>query len=175
MADTGSLRTLFNTLATNLGAGVSVSWGEESIVPQAQLPAVVLVPVGGPWDMNGYSKAVDQDINAVWMTSESIDVYCWAVDEATPGDALANYEAVEALRVLVLRALMQQQATSDGTTPARGLKWAPVSGQWVTAQDAIGRFGRAYKLTVAADITVTDAAPVDATIATVTLTANISH
>ena len=169
MANVGSLKTLVESLqASALLTAVSatVQFGEESIYPQLALPCLVIVPVGGPWSQCGYAAGVDQDINGAWTTTEQIDLYLWAVDVAssTPIDSV---EAVEAFRALVLQALM--------ALPATGLRWTPVSGQWVTVHGDVGRYGRAYKLSIIADITVTDQVPVDATVTTVTLNPAITH
>lgn len=154
----GAIKALVQTLQSSaLLTGVTITTGEEAIYSQATLPSIVVVPRGGPWSQCGYAVAVNQGINAAWMTSESLDLYLWAAD-ATSSAVLDSYSAVEDLRTLVLRALMAQAPI--------GLFWFPTAGEWV--RGTTDSYGRAYRLTVSVDITTTDVATVDATATTVT-------
>lgn len=165
MANVGGIKTLVTTLRANaLLSGVTVSCGDENVYPES-FPAVNVSPGRGPWTACGYAQGVDNDINAIWTTTESLKVVIWAADSVNV-DPESQYEAVEALRAKVLQAL---QAQTDS-----GLKWAPVSGNWVAPAE-VGQLGRAYALDCVADISVTDVAPQDATVTTVTQNVSITH
>ncbi len=152
----GSLRTLFQTLtASALLAGVSLSFGEEKIAGLDPSPNhVVVVPVGGPWSDNGYARGIDPDEggNAIWMTRERIDIYCYAHDPTEGAGPVDHADAVESLRTRVLQALLGQQ---NG-----GLFFKPTNGTWMTAQNEISRFGRAYVISLNVDISVVGIAPI---------------
>lgn len=181
------------TLVTMLGAfltpyGIQCVYGEEFVWSNAvQLPCVVVAPLGGTWEQNGYARdplvssggdpafsyAPSQMERNRWMTHEDIQIYCWSADvdangrekdTATPVD---HANAVENLRAKVLQAL-QDQAPN-------GLMYRPVSGQWVWAGSETLRYGRAYVLTVNVDITVPDIIPVDATVEEVTINPEITE
>lgn len=169
----GSIKTLVQMLSGFLTVyGIQVVYGEEFVWgSDCRLPCVVVAPVGGPWEQNGYYKAASQDQNNTWITHEDIQIYCWSaaidangreLDTATPVD---HADAVENLRAKVLQAL-QQQAPG-------GLMYRPINGQWVWAGSETLRYGRAYVLTVNVDVSVSDIAPVDATVTEVTITPSI--
>ncbi len=177
----GSIKTLVTMLATFLSPyGIQVVYGEEFVwSTDVKLPCVVVAPVGGQWEQNGYfvtgtppdTVGASQDQNNTWITHEDINLYCWSADvdangrekdTATPVD---HADAVENLRAWVLRAL-QQQAPN-------GLMYRPVSGQWVWAGSETLRYGRAYVLTVNVDVSVSDVQPVNATVTEVTINPEI--
>lgn len=150
-----SLKTLVTTLqASALLAGVSVSFGEELIAGLDRVPPLIdIVPVGGQWNENGYADAVEQDV-PVWMTNERVDFYCYAFSSTDGATAIDHADAARALSNLVMQAINSQAAT--------GLRIWPMSGEWVTAQNEISRFGRAYRISVNVDISMTDVLPVNA-------------
>ncbi len=183
----GSLKTLYQMLGAFLSVyGIDVRFGEEFIFAQdVQVPVAVIVPVGGPWEQNGYGRDtahttagghtynLSDDENNRWMTHEDIDIVCWGADvdanghlkdNATPVD---HADATENLVNMVLRAL-QDQAPN-------GLMYRPVRGQWIRAKDEVLRYGRAYALTVNVDKTVTGLQPVDATIIEVEINPSITE
>jgi hypothetical protein len=165
----GALKTLYATLA---GApsleNATVFFGEENINAQdATLPYVCMVPTGGPWsnptDLPGYYRNADLELNNIWMTQESIDLYLWAADTDPSAQPIDHADAVETFRQDVLRALQYQVAYADVMgAKHRGFKFIPVSGRWAQMQQASVRYGRAYVLTVQVDITAIDTLPVDA-------------
>ena len=165
----GALKTLVTTLtAAPSLRNATVLFGEENINAQdATLPFVCVVPVGGPWsnptDLPGYYRNADLELNNIWMTQESIDLYLWAADSDPSAQPLDHADAVETFRQEVLQALQYQVAYADVTgTKHRGFKFNPVSGRWAQMNQASVRYGRAYVLTVTVDITAIDVLPVDA-------------
>ncbi len=164
----GSLKTLFDTLtlAPTLKGVVNVAFGEEMLnAEELPTPLVVIVPIGGSWsqpgDAPGYFQAADANLNNVWMTQEAINIHCWAQDPSPDALPVDHASACEELRAAVLRALQFQCPD--------GLKFFPVSGQWIPMQNAVNRFGRGYILTVQCDVTVPDVPVEYATIETVTI------
>lgn len=173
MTNYGTLQTLLAYLvAAPSLVGVSVVFGEENIRSSAhKLPVVTVVPVGGPWVAGGgaYYRAANVNLNALWMTQESIDLYLWSADVDGDGRAkddaqpIDHANAVENLRARVLQAFQTQQAQENAEGEAQyGWMYRPVSGRWETQQDESNRYGRTYVLTVQVDITVPDALPVEA-------------
>jgi hypothetical protein len=172
----GSLKTLVELLGAFLvPLGISVVFGEENIRAQdAQLPMVVVVPIGGQWVVGGasYYKSANPNVGGPWMTQENIDLYLWSADIDSDGRAKDNAtaidhaNAVENLRARVLQAFQSQTAfyATDGVTKKYGFMFRPTSGRWERQGDEINRYGRVYVLTVNVDITVPDVLPVDATI-----------
>ncbi len=183
----GSIKTLITMLSGFLGTyGIQVVYGEEFVwAADQKLPCVVVAPVGGPWEQNGYARdtaVVSGNGNTTfdstsefnrWMTHEDISIYCWSADvdangrEKDTAKPVDHADAVENLRAKVLQAL-QQQAPN-------GLMYRPVSGQWVWAGSETLRYGRAYVLTVNVDITVPDIQPVLVTVDEVTITTSITE
>lgn len=181
----GSVKTLVTMLGSFLSVyGIQCVYGEEYVYAQdVQLPCVVVIPVGGPWEQNGYARDTADTSSSTqttypsasefnrWMTHEDIDLVCWSGDVDSTGRIkdsatnLDNCNAVENLRAKVLQAL-QQQAPN-------GLMYRPVAGQWARANDEVLRYGRAYVLTVNVDITVPDLQPVDATVIETTINPSI--
>ncbi len=170
----GALKTLVTMLAAAPSlASASVLFGEENINAQdALFPIVVIVPTGGSWNdptgSPGYYQEQGEDsdlnnsnVNNVWMTRESIDLYMTALANDPTSEPIDHADALETFRAQVLRAL-QDQAPN-------GLKFVPMSGRWVMDEKASIRMGRSYVLTVQVDITVTDVLPVDVTVEDVTL------
>ncbi len=171
----GSLRILYNRLTSFLAAyRIDVRFGEEFVWDNTvKLPCVVIAPLGGQWEQNGYYQGADQDQFNTWMTHEDIQIYCWsaAVDangrELDTATAVDHADAVENLRAKVLQALQDQAAT--------GLMFRPTNGQWVWAGSETLRYGRAYVLTVNTDVSVPEIAPVDATIEEITINPSITE
>ncbi len=168
----GSLRILMTMLAAAPAMeGVSLVFGEENINAQEYpLPMVVVVPVGGGWGppgAPGYYKNASLDVNNIWMTQESIDLYLWNNDADPEATEVNHADAVEDLRARVLQSL-QTQAPN-------GLMYRPLSGRWQQQDKETNRFGRAYVLTVQVDITVPDTLPVLATVEKVTVNASIEE
>lgn len=185
----GSLKTLVQMLKAFFDVyGIDVRFGEEFVWDTTvKLPCVVVAPLGGQWEQNGYLKDTrrtttsgagyayydSDERNNQWMTHEDIQIYCWSADvdangmEKATATAVDHADAVENLRAKVLQAL-QQQAPN-------GLMFRPVNGQWVWAGSETLRYGRAYVLTVNVDITVPDIAPVDVTVAEVTINPEITE
>lgn len=163
-----SLKTLFTTLqASALLTGVTLSFGQELIAGLDRVPPLVdIVPIGGPWEETGYAQGVDNDVSAIWMTHEQVDLYCYAYSNAGGATAIDHADAARNLSNLALQAL-QQQASS-------GLRFWPVRGEWVMASNEFSQFGRAYKLSINLDISMTDITPVYApTPITATITPSI--
>lgn len=171
----GSVKTLVLMLSSFLAPyGVQVVYGEEFVWGNdVKLPCVVVAPLGGDWEGNGYYKGADPNLPAAntWITHENIQVYCWSaavdangreLDSAQPVD---HANAVENLRAKVLQA-MQGQADA-------GLMYRPVSGQWVWAGSETLRYGRAYVFTINVDISVPAIPPVDVTVTEVTINPSI--
>lgn len=157
--------------------GVSVLIGDEARQLQDMpLPAVIVVPSVGTWSEPGYILEADPDTETIWSTLETIDLALWAVGLRSAGapseDVADHYEAVEQLRTRVLQALHHQRRTlnADGTKGG-GLYFKPVSGRWEQLGDAFNRYGRAYTLAVQVEISVPGAAPVPATLSTITINA----
>lgn len=171
----GSLKTLTTMLTGFLAVyGIDVRFGEEFVWDNSvKLPCVVVAPLGGQWEQNGYYDGADPEQNNTWMTHEDIQIYCWsaAVDangrELDTATAVDHADAVENLRAKVLQAL---QGQTDG-----GIMFRPTNGQWVWAGSETLRYGRAYVLTVNVDISVPEIAPVDATVTEVTQTVSITE
>lgn len=166
----GSLATLMTMLqAAPTLSGASVVFGEEMVAAQDKdLPMVAIVPVGGTWGppgAPGYYQIADVNLNNIWMTQESIDLYLWAASLDPNADPIDHASAIEEFRAQVLQAFQHQAPT--------GLMFKPVSGRWQLDQRAVVRYGRAYVLTVVVDITIPDVLPVYATVETVTQTATI--
>lgn len=168
----GSLKTLMVMLtATPALSGISLVFGEENINAQEfPLPMVVMVPVGGTWGppgTPGYYKNASPDLNNIWMTQETIDLYLWNNDPDAEATEVDHADAVEDLRARVLQALQSQSP--------QGLMYRPVSGRWQLADKENNRFGRAYVLTVSVDITIPDTLPVLATIEEVTVNGSLQE
>jgi hypothetical protein len=165
-------RTLSQTLAaTSFLTGVAVSFGEEMIQAQDQAtPCIVLVPIGGPYmDGPGYIAGLDPAVENVWSTRETIDVWCWAFSTSPSATAIDHADETLELRRKVLSAFQDQrnQAATDGSN-LPGLYWKPVNGRWERLGDAVNRYGRAYVLTVMAEIAIPMADPPGIQIATIT-------
>ncbi len=183
----GSIRTLVTMLSGFLDVyGIDVRYGEEFVFANdVRLPCVVVVPVGGPWEQNGYARDTAHtnaegrtyfdasSENNRWMTHEDMQIFCWSADvdangrekdTATPID---HADAVENLRAKVLQAFQQQ--TNDG------LMYRPVGGEWVRASSETLRYGRAYVLTVNVDVTVPDIQPVLADVTETTINPSITE
>lgn len=183
--DIGSIKTLVTMLGGFLSVyGIDVRYGEEFVFANdVKLPCVVVVPVGGPWEQNGYARdtntSTSDDFKTYsstsefnrWMTHEDVEIYCWSADvdanghEKDTAQPVDHANAVENLRAKVLQAL-QQQAPN-------GLMYRPINGQWVRASGEVLRYGRAYVLTVNVDVTVPDIQPVLADVEEVTITPEI--
>ena len=164
----GLYGTLIGTLTDFLTPlGVTVSFGEEYIIAQDKpLPAVVVVPVGGPMESPGYWQSRDPEDDGIGaLATESVDLYLLSYDAVT--DAPANHaDAVLLLRAQVLQALWGQQSA--------GLKiHFDAQGRWIQSQDAAIRYGRSYVLTVKLDQSITDVQPVEATVTSVTINQSI--
>jgi len=165
-ANYGSLKTLMLMLqeAPSL-ANASVVFGEEMINAKDQpYPMVVLVPIGGSWDMPGYYKdaeVVSPSTFNQWITQENIDLYCGAESTDPAATPIDHADACETFVGQVIQAFQNQQPY--------GLYYWPVSGKWVLAQDVINRRGRAYILTVRVDKTIPGIPPVNATVITETI------
>lgn len=159
-------------------SGVSVAFGEEMIAAQDQpLPYIVLVPRGGAVDGSGYVDGLDSQVENCWSNHETLDVYMWAVSTDPQAQLPENHaDAIWDLSQKVLSAFQDQrnQANADGSN-APGLYWKPTSARWETMANAAIRFGRARVLTIEAEVSIPMAAPVEATITTVTQSDTISH
>ncbi len=152
--------------------GVSVVFGEEyKNAQEFPLPMVAVVPGSCVFKTDsfpGYGQVTAPDLDNLWMLTETISLVCWASVDANanpPPTAVQNADAVEDLRVNVLRAL-QTQALG-------GLYFVPQSGQWQLFNDQSSRYGRAFVRQVAVDITHTTAPYVDATVPCVEITPEI--
>ncbi len=170
MANVGALMTLVTMLkASPSMVGVSVAFGEEEKRAQEYaLPMVVVEPVGGPWSQSGYYEDADVNLDAIWMTTETVNLTLWAnanMDADPPPTAVQHANAVENLRANVVRAF-QSQAPN-------GLMFRPISGQWSAFDDQVNRFGRGYVLTVQVDIACPSALPVDVTLETIVIIPSI--
>jgi hypothetical protein len=177
----GSLKTLYLALKAFLDVyRIDVRFGEEFVWGNdVKLPCVVIAPLGGQWEQNGYWRSGDPQVGAdpdqfnAWMTHEDIQLYCWsaAVDangrELDTATAVDHADAVENLRAKVLQALQDQAPV--------GFMFRPTSGQWVWAGSETLRYGRAYVLTVNVDVSVPEIATVDATILTETINPSITE
>jgi hypothetical protein len=175
----GALKTLVTQLAASaFMTGVAVSFGEEMIQAQDQpTPCVVVVPRGGPWEGPGYIYGQDPATENTWSTREAIDVWLWAFSTSVNAVAIDHADEVETLRQKVLSAFQDQrnQANTDGSS-APGLWWKPVSGHWEPLANAVNRYGRAYVLTVVAEIAVPMSLPSGiATIGTETINSTITN
>lgn len=168
----GALLTLYNTLLaapTVVVNNISIFFGEEYLTAQEPiLPCVVMVPTNGDWlqpPQPGYFKDADPNIDMIWATNENCDLYLWAY---AGNDMLPIYHAnaVENLRCQILQALSSQDAT--------GLYWYPTVGNWVRDNDAINRYGRAYKLTVNLNISFPDVPPIEAVGESITINPSIT-
>ncbi len=125
---------------------------------------VVIVPQGGPWQVNGFGYVKDVNVanEMIWSTLESIDLYIWsAVSPDADTSEVDNADAVEDMRARVLHALQYQRPT--------GLFYKPINGRWETFNNASNRFGRAYVLTVAVEICVVAPMYPEATVREVSL------
>lgn len=171
----GSLKALFTALQTSAlltAAGVSVLFGEEQLDTYDTVPPrIVMVPVGGPWEMPGYYEGADPDLQMTATTQEACDLYVYGASTISP-DPIDQADAVEQVRALLMNALQQQQMTTDDTgARAGGLKWRPTDGVWFTANgspdDEVAQYGRVYRLTVVFDISIPGISPEDATVTTV--------
>ena len=148
--------------------GVSVSYGGESLAGLDRVPPLIdIVPVGGSWTDNGYAQGVDPDV-MIWMTTEQVDLYCYGFSTAAGATAVDHADSARNICNLALQA-MQSQA-------ALGLKFSTINGQWVTGGGEYSQFGRAYKLSINVDISMTDVLPVNApTPITTTITPAVTH
>lgn len=157
MAFDGALKTLFTTLqASPFLAGVALGFGEELIgTTDLPTPCVIVAPVGGPWDAPGYVAGIDPQTENVWKTDEAVDLHMWAHSPSPTAQAIDHANEAELLRQKMLSALQDQrnQATSSGAN-ATGLYWKPVNGRWLPMGNSVNRYGRAYVLTVIAEISV---------------------
>jgi hypothetical protein len=166
----GSLRILLSTLQaspTLTALGASIVFGDEREGEYAvAMPYIVLQPVGGPW-VPGYYQNADADQDAMWMTSEQIDLLLYAKSSLALPKQVDHYEAVEDLRAATLQALQGQSAL--------GLRFIPTNGRWsMNEQGKTNAYSRAYVLSVTVDISVPGVAPVDApTPLTVTINSTI--
>lgn len=167
----GALKSLVATLtASAFLSGVSVLFGEENIDADiAALPAIVVVPKGGPWQSPGYAQGLDPSVEYIADTDESIDVYMRSFCSDADALAIDHADAVETLRQLVICAFADQrnQQNSDGSS-AIGLLWRPTVGHWEMAGNQIDRFGRMYVMTFITTIAVPTMSPQLATVKSVT-------
>lgn len=168
----GSLKTLLQMLQSSPTLqGASVVFGEENInAEDFLLPMVCVVPIGGTWKAPGYFEFADTSLNAIWSTSEAIEIWMWSAADphsAQPPSEIDSADAVEELRARVLQAL-QFQAPN-------GLMYSPVSGRWSRMGDGSNRYGRGYALTVQVDIAIPDVLYPKATVRTVTESVSISE
>lgn len=172
----GPLKTFMTMLrASAYMAGVSVMFGEEEVHDSSQaLPMVVVVPVGGPVEYNGYSKAEDSDVEQLWKLPEQLDVKCWAYATAPGALPEDHADAIESLLVLVLSALQDQRANQSFTGQATGLWWKPTSGRWEQMQGGFVRYGRGYTLSLTIEKTYAMQPPPSVTNPTLSLTAAIT-
>ena len=155
----GALKTLYTMLqgAPSL-EGVTLSFGEESVnAEENALPAVAMVPIGGPWLAPQGFLGSDPSLNVIWMARENIDLYLWAASSEPTAQPIDHADAIENLRVRVLQAF--QYAQFPG-----GLRYIPQSGRWQLARNETNRYGRAYVLTIQVEISVPDQEPVNATV-----------
>lgn len=164
----GALKTLMTMLEDSPTlAGVSVEFGEENINAQdVATPFVCIVPRNGTWYEPGYIKELNPNIEMLWATTESVDVYLWDFDSSVNADLVDHADKVEQLRAKVLQALQNQRPY--------GLYFKPVSGRWSTMQEQQSRYGRGYVLTVQVEIGIPDVDPTEVTMDELTLTATIS-
>jgi hypothetical protein len=155
--------------------GVTVLFGEEEQHDQSPaLPRVVVIPIGGPVESNGYSRGSDADIEQKWKLPEELAIKCWAastIPTALPED---HADAVESLLVLVLSALQDQRMNEGFDASSAGLYFKPVSGRWELMQDAFTRYGRAYSLSVQLEKTYAMGPPPEVSNPTLSLTATIT-
>ena len=165
----GSIKPLFQALqsAPTL-QGLSVAFGEENISAQDYaLPYVCIVPTGGQYVTGqGYIKAADLNIDAIWGVQTQFDLYLWAHSEDAAAEAFDHADAVENFRALVLQALQYQRPD--------GLFYFPVSERWQLIENAQSRFGRALVLTVQCELSIPGVLPPLAEVDAVDLTQSIT-
>jgi hypothetical protein len=173
----GALKTLYGALAaSSFLSGVSLVYGEEEVHDQSQaLPMVVIVPVGGEVQSNGYEGNGDPAVERRWSVLEQIDLYLWAFD-TTPGAGPVDHaDATETLRANVLSALQDQRAQyTDVASVSYGLAFVPQRETWKQMEGAFVRYGRALVLSVVAEITVAMPVPAEATITETDITTSIT-
>lgn len=143
----GALKTLFGALqASSYMSGVTLLFGEESKrFQEPVLPAIMMVPVGGPIDDNpGYIKGVDPATEMIWGIHERVEFWIWANDPSPTAQPIDHADAVEGVRQLLLSALRDQQAQyTDVASVSYGLTWKPTDERWALDDDAAIRWGRA--------------------------------
>lgn len=159
----GSLKTLLTMLqqAPSL-SGVNVSYGEELVQAQDLAPPrVVIVPVGGSWIEPGYFQSASANLESIWSTNESIDIYIFGYSKNLNAQPIDHADETENLRAKVLQAFQFRREV--------GLFFKPMSGRWAQMGDSVNRYGRVYVLTIQVEIAVADVSQGDATVSTVTL------
>ncbi len=167
----GALKTLMLCLqsAPTL-TGCSVAFGEENKRAQDfALPYVCVVPGSGVFlaDITpGYIKDANVYYNMIWGLRETCDLWLWANSTVEGAEPVDHADAIENFRARVLQALQHQRGT--------GLFYKAISGRWEHASDAVDRFGRAYVITVEAEISIPDVLPTEVTVQSVTLQPEIT-
>lgn len=172
----GPLKTFMTMLrASAYLAGVSVAFGEEAVHDQSlQLPLIVVVPIGGPVESDGYSKGSNPDVEAKWKLPETIDVHCWSYSSSPTALPEDHADAIESLLVLVLSAFQDQRANQGFDGQASGLHYEPNNGRWEQMQGAFNRYGRGYTLSLVLEKTYAMAPPPSLTNPTLSLTVAIT-
>lgn len=197
----GPYETFFLALQASVYmTGVTMAFGEEMIAAQdVALPSVVMVPRGGPAQEPGYARdgsATDpQDIDVytddLWEFGEIFQFYCRAKsNDPTRQKPLHHHEATRALRLLLLSALRDQRAMSDGTGAVfYGLSFKALRSDWESMQDTsfgrtgqpfdrpIDRFARALVLSVQVNVPEVMAPPTqsEVTVETTQFTPSINN
>lgn len=172
----GPLKTFMAMLrASSYMAGVSVMFGEEEVHDASQsLPMVVVVPVGGTVEGNGYARGSDPDVEQKWKLPESLDIKCWAYSQAVNALPEDHADAIESLLVLVLSALQDQRMNEGFDATSAGLSFRPVSEKWEQMSGAFTRYGRGCTLSVVLEKTYAMAPPPQVNNPTLSLTATIT-
>lgn len=172
----GPLKTFMTMLSTSAYmAGVSVCFGEEEVHDASRvLPMVVVVPTGGPAQVDGYARGSDPDIESKWKLLENLDIYCWAYSSLSNPAPVDNADAVESLVTLVLSAFQDQRMNEGFDSSSAGLTYTPIAGRWQQMQGAFSRYGRGYVLSVQLEKTYAMGPPPFVNNPTLSLTATIT-
>lgn len=137
------------------GPKITVLYGFQNIpTTDSVLPLVVVVPKGGQYlPATGYNnQAVPQNRRNISGVKETVELWVWAVGPGLAPLPEDNDNACEEVRDRLCQAMGRQRWS--------GLYWVPQNEQWQQMTNSTLRYGSGLVITIQAEITVPDVAPV---------------
>ena len=136
------------------GPIVTVLFGAANIpTTDSKLPLIIVVPKGGNYlPATGYNnQTVPQQRRNISGIKENVELWLWAADTLNPNIPEDNCDAIESLRERLLQAMGRQRWT--------GLYWVPQNETWQLVNNTTSLYGAGLVITLQAEITVPDVAP----------------